>query len=224
MTRRRWYDVEWSISASSLAQKLMAHSFRAGSDDGFVLDQLRDDFISGSYFERIQQVEKVTDPFGQEYSYARTEFRRSEFRISEGASGLELIDPNRSAQRLISRLLEASNFDLTLKNIDVDPYKWGRAFQTRSPEASRLEFMQIGGIGLPNGSEATVIVKGSKDVALAAFGLIGDVKSFSVEKVRLRYDRSPGIIALSNKAGVHLNVPSEKEVLPDLRRSLLDVR
>lgn len=221
MGRRRWFAVDWRTPMPEIARVLKAHPFQEEKGDGFVLEQVRPSFVSGSYYERKSHIEAMRDPFGHETNFERVEYRRSEFIISEGQLGLEMVEPSRSSQGLLNKLSEATDFRLTLVPITVNPHKWAMALQNRGYSSSFVESMQFSGIRLNVETAATLLVKGKQDVFRMAQSMIGEMPN-KVDKVVLRLDHARSSVTLSSTGLAVMKCPYESEVLPDVRSALLD--
>ena len=112
--RYKWLAVQWPIAMRTLGKRLKARPFGGEAMHGFVIDRIRDDTLEARYVERIEYTETITDPFGEELSFDRVEFRQSFFCATTHGPGLELRDPPRSLQPLMNRLSEATDFEVAI--------------------------------------------------------------------------------------------------------------
>lgn len=161
-------------------------SFRDGGFDGFVLEQTRDSHISGSYVERLNSVERIVDPFGRETIFERLEYRRSDFLIADAYYGLEIINPNRSIQRLISRLIEVSDYRLSLHSAKVDPLEWAITSADRVGVQYNVETILFADVALAGSAVAKISVKGGEDTLAASRSILNGRPS-KTEKVQVRF-------------------------------------
>jgi len=160
--------------------------FQDGGFDGFVLEQTRENHISGSYYERLSRVERMVDPFGRESVFERLEYRRSEFLIADAYYGLEIVNPNKSIHRLVSRLIEVSEYRLSLHPANVDPLAWAIASSELVGEPYKIEKILLADVALDGNSTATISVKGGQD-ALAASKSVLNGRPGKTEKVQIRF-------------------------------------
>ena len=82
-TRYRWLSVAplGRAQLAKVASAMQAKPYSREAKSGYSLSTVRGDWLEGAYTERVEYVERVTDPLGGELSISRVEFRRTEFRI-----------------------------------------------------------------------------------------------------------------------------------------------
>jgi len=207
MARRyKWLQVQWPISMKTLEKRLRASSFGSDVTHGFVIDRAREDLLEARYVERIEYTETITDPFGEELSFERVEFRQSHFRAATHGAGLELRDPPRSIQPLMNRLSEATDFEVAISPYSVDVLAWAATFQEGSGLPCVVDSLQMNDLQVEPGISAKIVIKGDRDVRLACEKLAAG-RRFSLERVQLRLvKRSLGTIVLSNTGAATLNL------------------
>ncbi len=222
MSRHRWLKAEWPIVARTLGKQLRQRPFTEQSQSGFILDRVRDDFLEARHVERFEFDETVSDPFGKERTFARLEYRQTHFRTSAQWPGLELIDAPRSSQALVSELLEATNFALSVEPIGTDVMGWAEGIQELLKLKVEISSVQVGALQLDDGISAKVVVKGTNDVRASFRNLVAD-KRYTVEKVQFRVVRGTaiGTVLLANNASAKLDGQDlESEVLDAVRKAL----
>lgn len=222
MSRYRWMEAGWPVPIRSLAKRIQEHPFSNDESSGFILDRVRDDFLEARYIERYEFQETVADPFGKELTFDRLEFRQTSFRAALGWPGLELLDAPRSAQSLISQLLEATNFTLPIAPLTVDVIVWADAFQQAFGSPIVIDSIQLGALQLEDGIRAKVVLKGDKDVRAACMELIQGRKHV-IEKLQCRVVRGHlrASMLIANNAAVKIEGHDlHDEVLLALRVSL----
>lgn len=204
----------------SLARRMKTRAFDDSTPDGFVIDRVRDDFIEARYVERVSYTDKVVDPFGKELTFERIDFRQCGFRASTHGPGLELLNPPRSTQGLVSRLSEVSEFTLAVVALPVDVNSWATEFQRITHVDGIVDSIQIGAIELERGVFAKAVVRGSKDVREASRALTG-ARRYTLEKIQIRLRGSlQGSIVLTNTGGATLNTPDADNIIQALRESI----
>ncbi|AXA39824.1 hypothetical protein [Rhizobium leguminosarum] len=220
MNRHRWYKTEWGLPLSEIKNGLASRRFLPGGLDGFMLEQTREDRIFGSYIERLTTIETVVDPFGQQASFERTEYRKSEFVISRaGRFGLELINPNRSASRLISKFLEASNYQFVLTSMYIDPIKWANKCADLLNRRFKIESLTAGEIAIGGGISGELSLKGQGDILLAAQSAL-DGKTYQVEKIQLQFEGIPGGVVLTSSGTLVARSQSANLVIDCAREAI----
>jgi len=223
MTRYRWFDFKTRLSPSELAGRLKDRPYTDEKGDGFVLDQFRPDFVVASYIERVIRIEDVTDPFGRSHRYERTEYDRQSFRVLDHGSTIEMVNPSRSSNTLITRLLEITDFDVTISPISIDPMHWWSRFSSLSSVQGELDRVEVRNLRVGTGALAHIKIEGVGDVADALRRMV-DLGTSTFDKVRVRFPLKSGWVLMTSNAAVEIKSALEAELLDGLRRSLRDDR
>ena len=220
MTRFRWLNAQWSGSIRSLSSGLKSAAFNQDNSEGFVIDRVRDDFLEARYVERIDYSDSITDPFGNELVFPRVEFRQCEFVVSQRRASLELIDPPRNIQGMLSRLAIATDFTLSISPLKVDVLAWAGILQSTIESEVAVDSLQVGSVELSQDVRAKIIVKGRVDVRNAASSFLG-ARRYSLEKIQLRI-KAPfnGTVLLSDVGVAKVDLERKDEFVLRLRASL----
>lgn len=218
MTRYRWFRADWPMDMRTLAKQLKLKGFDERLTDGFVLDRVRDDYIEGRFIEKIEYDDTVTDPFGKELSFHRIDYKQCEFRASDSTPGLELVDAPRSVQAMVSRMLEATNFSISISPVAVNVLDWADTFQDVAKVSGLVDSIQLGSLELASGVKAKAVISGDADVRNASSSLISGRRHL-LEKVQLRLSSQTKLI-LTNAGSARLEPKFAEELLPALRASL----
>ncbi|MQT81854.1 hypothetical protein [Pseudomonas helleri] len=221
--RYKWLNVEWPLSIAQLAARMKSMEFNSTLQHGFVIDKVRDDTLEARYIEKINYTDTITDPFGNESSFDRTEYRESAFRLTKAPPSLEFINSPRSLQAVLSRFSEITDFTLSIEELKVDVLLWAEELLKAIGGAAGLDSMQISKLELGNKAFAKVLISGEKDVKDACAQLIGNRKHI-LEKIRVRlYPPLKGTIVLSNGGSATLNIEEVSERVVRLLRDSLNV-
>lgn len=221
MRRIRWFAADWQVPIRTLATRMRAHPFRKESVDGFLLDKVRDNTISGRYIEKVSFQEKITDPFGGEQLIDRTLYRQLEFNLSKTFPNIEFWDAPRSTNGYISKLLEFSDFDITIAPLSVDVIEWADAFQLALKSKVTVVSLQISGLEIETGITAKVAVTGDKDVR-ESIKLVTKNKRYELDKLQLRVfrDNTAFSVHLFNAGAAKADEAFFEDLLLPLRSSL----
>lgn len=224
MNRYRWLQAEWPVPIRVISKRIKNMSFGESASHGFIVDRVRDDYIDARYVERVEYIDTVTDPFGSELSFPRVEFRQSSFHISADSSCLELINPPRSAQGLLNRLSELTDFDVAILGLSVDVLAWADAFQDVLGISLLIDSLQIGSLEIESGITARAIIKGERDVKNVSLAFIKSRKHV-IEKMQLRLlSPNGGTILLTNSGSAKIDVDDPTDILRiALRQSIMNV-
>ncbi|MGE6323351.1 hypothetical protein ACQKEF_24360 [Pseudomonas oryzihabitans] len=217
MNRVRWLDAQWPSSIRTIGKKLVNMPFTEESLDGFVVERIRDDFIEGRYIERYDYQEVISTPFGGEEVLDRVEYRTTEFTLFDSSPHIELRRYQRSLKGLISRLLEACNFNLAVSPPKVDLIEWVSALQGNLNQQVTVNSLQVSDVEIGEGVTGKILLKGVKDVREAADLLLSERKHV-LEKVQVKFSDQHKTVAIQLSSNGTANLPT---VLPtDLLRQL----
>lgn len=224
MKRYRWSYAKWSLNMRELSQRIRSNPFGDESVEGFIIDRTRDDYIEARYIERIEYVDKIIDPFGNETEFERVVYNQCEFRATSSFPGLELVNAPRKTQRLVSRLLEINNFSLIIEPFSIEVLDWASQLQNLADITVTVDSMQIGSLELAPKTYAKVVIKGDKDVREAGKKFtIG--KHHEVEKVQLRIQGGfQGTVILENSGAAKVDVTHNDDFVTILRKGLSTLR
>lgn len=217
MNRVRWLDAQWPSSIRTIGKKLVNIPFTEESLDGFVVERIRDDFIEGRYIERYDYQEVISTPFGSEEVLDRVEYRTTQFTLFDSCPHIELRGYQRSLKGLISRLLEACNFNLAVSPPKVDLIEWVSALQGNLNQQVTVNSLQVSDVEIGEGVTGKILLKGVKDVREAADLLLSERKHV-LEKVQVKFSDQHKTVAIQLSSNGTANLPA---VLPtDLLRQL----
>lgn len=222
MTRYRWLRTEWPTTIPNLVKRVQLHEFSESNPNGFILDRVRDRSLEARFIERHEFTETISDPYGKEMMFDRVEFRQTAFRATEGWPGLELVDAPRSTQSLVSKLLEASNFELAVSPIEVNVLNWADELQRMLGTEAVIDSLQVAALSVADGIKAKVMLRGEKDVR-AAYKEVVQGKKHVLEKLQLRVaiGGRRATVVLSNGAGAKVDgIDAPIELVQNLRASL----
>ncbi|WP_064694516.1 hypothetical protein [Rhizobium aegyptiacum] len=221
--RVRWYGLQTDLKTSVIAAHLKDMPYREGSPDGFVVEQLRPNFLEACLIQRLQTTHETTDPFGHQEKYEIVEYLRTHFRISPEKASLELRDPGRAGSVLVGRLVEALNHQFSIEELSIDPLAWATRFREIVGVYGAVERVQIGSVAIAESAVGQVLVKGSGDIADAAIKFVAPAE-YSLEKVQLRFRSARGSISFQRNASVVLSASFDEQWMDALRDSLREIQ
>jgi hypothetical protein len=221
MKRVRWFGADWRSSFRTLATKMLANPFNASSLDGFIVDRVRENTISGRYVEKMSFQERTVDPFGEEHVADRTLYRQLEFSLARTFPNVEFLDAPRGTGGYVSRLLEFSDFTISVWPMAVDPLRWAEIFQAAIKKKMTVVSLQVSELEIESGIAAKVIISGDRDVR-NAIKLVTRSKGYQLDKVQLVvFEGSTAVpIQLTSSAAVRIDETFLNDFLPALRSSL----
>ncbi|MAB99252.1 MULTISPECIES: hypothetical protein [Pseudomonadaceae] len=217
MNRVRWLDAQWPSSIRAVGKKLIDMPFTEESMDGFVIERIRDDFIEGRYIEKYNYQEVISTPFGGEEVLNRVGYRTTEFTLFNSPPHIELRNYQRSLKELISRLLEACNFNLVVTPPTVNLIEWVSALQGNLDQEVTVNSLQVSDVEIGEGVTGKILLKGVKDVREATDLLLSGRKHV-LEKVQVKFSDQHKTVTIQLSSSGTAKLPA---VLPsDLLRQL----
>lgn len=219
--RHKWLNVEWPVHIAQLASRMKSLNFSSNEHHGFVIDKIRDELIEARYIEKIYFTDVIVDPFGNETTFDRVEYRESAFRITQAPPTLELINAPRSLQALLNRLSEITDFEASIEQLHVDVLSWADELIKAIHGAGSFDSMQISKLELGSKAFAKILVTGEQDIKEVSAALVGG-RRHVVEKVRIRlHDPLIGSVVLSSNGAATINsVDLEDDIVQALKSSL----
>lgn len=219
MKRFRWYRANWGITIGTLVAGLKRHGLRADDDDdGFVLEELRSDYLTASFYEKRIIEEELVSPFGVRTSSHRTEYIRTIFQAEVTAGTLEVVDAPKSSHAFVNSLMSATDFKASFSDIHADVRAWVDTFQQIARLAGTVDLVQLGNVALENGSVGRIVAKGGA-ADIAASSLVGG-RSSVIERMQLRIAGQSGKIVFNRSGGVSVEGVDLNTTLQPIRDSL----
>ncbi|WP_284456011.1 hypothetical protein [Alloalcanivorax xenomutans] len=189
MKRYRWYKTEWPLPIHDLAKELKSNFFSQESNEGFIVDSVRKDYIDCRFVEKIHIKDELSDPFGNVIVQERVDFLEHEFRISKSFPGFELLQPQRSVGRLVNKLLEICEFKLSFSRIVVDPITWVEEIALISNLEMKIDSMHFSDVYIDENCVAKVITSSPYDVKAATISFL-EGKKKKLKKVKVSFDKA----------------------------------
>jgi hypothetical protein len=168
----RWYDATFEVAKlRRIADGMLRDEYLVSRPWGFRLAERRKERIEGAYYERVEHVDTVTDPFGRTTEYPRTEFRVVSFAISMNAPSIELIDPPRSAGEFFAHIAAYASYDVALSPIGCGVGEWLGVLQKQT----RLEVLalEVTDMTLDVHAKGTLQIEGTADIRAASEKIVG---------------------------------------------------
>lgn len=219
MKRFRWYRADWGITIGALAAGLKRQGLRADEDnDGFVLEELRSDYLTASFYEKRVIEEELVSPFGIRTSSRRTEYIRTMFQAEVVAGTLEVVDAPKSSHAFVNSLISAADLKASFGDIRADVRAWVETFQQMSGLNGTVDLVQLGNVALENGSVGRIVAKGD-DADVAASSLVGG-RSYVIERMQLRMAGQGGKIVFNRSGGVSVEGIDLATALQPIRNAL----
>jgi len=208
------------MSIRAVGKKLNEMPFTDENMDGFLIERVREDFVEGRYIEKYSYQEVISTPFGGEEVFDRIGYRTTEFTLFDSPPHIELRNYQRSLKALISRLLEACNFNLVVTPPTVDLIEWVSALQIAVAQKITVDSLQVSAVEIEEGVTGKILLKGVKDVREAASILLSG-RRHVLEKVQVKFAdiNKTGTIQLSDNGTAKLLGVLSNDLLVHLRVS-----
>jgi hypothetical protein len=205
-------------SIRQIGRQLQKASFTADSDEGFVVDRIRDEYLEARYFERVSFQQSITDPFGKTFVVERLEFRQVDFTITKTFPELELRMAPRGLKGFTSGLLKASEFSMELEQCTVELRPWISAIERGLDTKIAIRAAVASGIELQGGARAKIAITGPADVRSGLAELVPS-HPYQLETVQIDYPFGRSIlkIFLSSDSSLRYSANAPEEVVHTIR-------
>lgn len=220
MIRRRWISAKWPISMKEIARRMRQEDAIADNEKGFIVERVRDNFVEARYFERLQTVERLIDPFGRESEIDRVQYLQINFTAFDGPLGLEIVGTSKDVRKLTNSLERLCGYKLILSGVSVDPIAWAIETSRCSGVDFYTESIQISNMYVGPGISAKLVVTGTVDVGETTERFVQD-RNHVIEKVKIQSKSRPKIsVILTNGAAATISGAEISRVSSAVRESL----
>ena len=205
----------------TLATRLKTRSFSTESNDGFLVERVRDDFLEGRFFEKVVVQETIRDPFGNENTFERLTYREIDFTFSVSYPQVELRHFPRNTQAFIMRTAEVTDFATTFSPLAVNAFSWADNIRKVHPKQFRIDLAQLSEVLIEEDVVAKILLSSHHDIR-SALGRFTSRRQHQVDRiqVRLEYDEELVSFQLSADGTVRSTEPLTADVIDAIRQAL----
>jgi len=205
----------------TLASRLRARNFSTDSNDGFLIERVRDTFVEGRFFEKVLFEETVRDPFGNESTFERLTYREVEFSFSVSFPQVELRKFPRNIQAFITRTAEVTEFATTFLPLNVDAFAWVDRIRGVYPKQFRIDLAHLSDVFIEENALAKLVLSSQYDIrgALARFT---KGRQHKLERLQIKFEFADALLSmqLASDATLRSTDPLPKEVRDSIRQAL----
>ncbi len=148
---------------TAAGERLLKRTFGQNSLTGFSIETFDGSVLQGTYIEKTEFTETLTDPFGEPIRIPRIRYERVQFRLAHKYPELEIVEPPRSVKNCLSEISRAFDFSATIQPITVDPTQW-HAATAESFKRSVVTKLAIREIIIAPGVWGSLVVDSDVDV------------------------------------------------------------
>lgn len=146
-----------------LADGMRSDEYQRGKNEGFILDSVLHESISGRFVEEFTTTTIVTSPTGIQTKYSQIEYCVTQFRISVRPFNIELHSEPKSFRSFAHKLAGLLNFELAISVPKVNLIQWVEALKIELP-VLKVTKITFDGISLSPSVSAKVTLQGTEDV------------------------------------------------------------
>lgn len=211
MKSYKWLKGSFPISISKVFDVLLLNKYTEETGEGYVLNKLRESYISGRYIQRKYQVIDVVDPYGNKSEVEVINYLSIFFTIFESKDWfIEIENPGRSITPFINSLSKIFGFGFHITELSMDLEK---ILTTLDIEfgSHRLSKIEITNINLENKGVGSLIIKSEFD---ARDIINNDIIKYTDYKFKLfktyidSYEDSKGWIEVKSNGSLTIsNIP-----------------
>lgn len=162
--RIRWFGITPSeISLKKYTEAMLSSQYISGKDKGFQLEEVRRDYVTGNYIERIEWDDFIEDPMGDKIDIHRIELRQTKFRLTNKKPELEIYDAPRTLRNFVNQLSNCVGTSIRLLETLIDPNFWLGEIEKLGYK-STVVIVNFDGLTISNNASASIIIEGSEDV------------------------------------------------------------
>lgn len=163
-TRLSFYDVPQLKGGvlEELATKVSTNRFTSRASTGFLVDRISARRLDARFVVKVLSVDELTDPLGRKYTQETVSYSEQRFVLQDTYPNLVVYNPNHAFTLLSGRLLEFSDFQISLIEFAWQPEKVFTFLEERARPA-RVYAAKVDGISLGKGVEARMSIEGGGD-------------------------------------------------------------
>ncbi len=209
--RVRWFLLS-PLSRTALVRAvdgMRREEFSADSTSGFIGERTRPSFTEGRYVERLEQVDQITDPFGQTQEFRRVEYQQTPFRLGTNAPQLEVYDGPRSVAPMVNRLTALIGGSCTVDSVGADTLKWLRKLESGLTQVC-VTAAYVSHLSLSELARVRFVLNGTEDVRKYAKGLVGG-KPFRFARLDVAANFEGNEIRFDLRQDGRATIPSQNE-------------
>lgn len=157
--------------------------FSDTQNPGFELLEIKNDFVKARYIEKIEVLERVSDPFGVSQEVLTVRYVYFDFTVSAVGSGVSLVKifrPPLSLKNFISTVSLALDHAASVSKVSFDLRKIYEAI-SKNPDINRLLVSKVSASQIPIGNDSVAKV----EVVSTGDALLELLKTYSNPYVRL---------------------------------------
>lgn len=220
MTRIKWLSLVNRAGATDYAKFSRLLSKHAYSDDyasGFLIDELRSDYLQARYVSKRVVKQNIETPFGDIIDQEFVSYDITQFRISKNGPGIELVNSPRSITAFLNQLALVANFQIGVNDLTVNLKEWVTNISENSGSDILMQSFECKDIQLGKNLVATLSVSGSGNIEKEIEGMLKD-KRYTLKRVKLTIDGCN--IVLSNNCSVQIGSGDVEHITELLRSSI----
>jgi hypothetical protein len=205
----------------TLASRLKSRTFSTETNDGFLVERVRDASVEGRYFEKVRFEEVIRDPFGNEQTFERLLYREIEFVFSSKYPQVELRRFPRSLQSFITRTAELTEFATAFVPLNIDTFKWADNIRDVFPRRFRIDLAQLSEVVLEERVIAKMVLSSEHDIR-AAITRFTNRRQHRVDRIQIKIEYADELLSMQLAADGTLRTidPLPQEILDTVRQAL----
>lgn len=207
MVRYKWLNFLTPLKDySEFAKLLSSRVYNDENGHGFLIDELREDYIHARFIRKINIVEELTSPAGEKFQQSYTSYESIKFQIGNETPGILLINPPQSLTSFINELGILTNFSSPISTKTIDLSVWTNFLQTTLDEQITILAMDCSGIIFKDGATGKMHLSNPNGIDPTYNTYLGSRK-YDVKKVKLKI--GDNIVQLSHTGLASIKEPSE---------------
>lgn len=220
MTRIKWLNFTNNTESKnfrSFSKLLKNLNYSDEVSSGFLIDELRGDYLASRFISKNVIKQQVETPFGELLDQEFVSYLTTRFLLSDIGPGIELIDPPRSISTFLNQLSFATNFQISISELKVDLKKWIKGISQHSEFPLVLKSFECRDIKLNDNLIGSLSVSGSGEIEREIKVILGN-KKYSLKRVKLAIGGCS--IVLSDNCSAQIS-GGDKEHISNILRSAI---
>ena len=202
---------------------ILSNEFNSSNSYGFRIHSRRKGFINATLIEKIEFVEKIIDPFGDETQIQRIKYQNINFEIKNSPPQIVIFHPPNSYRKLLNQLAEYTNYNVSIESKTINLLVWAKKLYD-SNFNGKIVKMNIKNILYDKTTIGNLTLIGENDLEKMGKEIIAGKKHLIKElRIALEDNATASYVDLNNVGKIKFNKPVGNELFEKLYDTFISI-
>jgi len=225
MYKVRWFTVNWNNTYSKVIDEILLNIYDESKIYGFKAYKQQQGILYGAFIKKKEIEEKIENPLTNEViSYKKIMYEQTKFNLENKKIGIELINPNRSIQEVINTFSSLSNFNISVKNLEIDLVKFINLLKLDF-NSLLISDIECKDIKIKNNTTIKIVAKNNRTDVYTDIDNFLENHEYIIEKIKcsIVIDNFFMSFELTNKGSFKTNKKNIEILVPIVKNNILKI-